>query len=169
MGLKTAIIQPESLPEIRARHNHEIIIFCSGVFDLLHPGHVTFLEACRAEGDILVVMVGDDESVRAYKGEGRPILSHDVRVAMVNALKCVDYCFVGPASRDHLLGFVEFVLQTLRPDKYVVQEDAFDILRRSQMAENHGVALRILPKPQGPFAKLSTSKIVQQILQSSKK
>src|ERR671915_165218 len=66
------------------------IAFANGCFDLLHVGHVRYLEAAAAEADVLVVAVNDDESVRALKGEGRPILGAAHRAELVAALRAVD-------------------------------------------------------------------------------
>jgi D-glycero-beta-D-manno-heptose 1-phosphate adenylyltransferase len=66
------------------------IVFANGAFDLLHVGHVRYLEAARREGDWLVVGVNSDRSVRTGKGEGRPILGQDERAEIVSALACVD-------------------------------------------------------------------------------
>jgi len=86
------------------------ITFANGAFDLLHVGHVRYLEGAAQEGDVLVVAVNDDASVRALKGEGRPVLAAESRAELVAALRCVDYVVifseltVGP------------LLEALRPD-----------------------------------------------------
>jgi rfaE bifunctional protein nucleotidyltransferase chain/domain len=67
------------------------VVFANGCFDLLHVGHVRFLQASKAEGDILVVGVNADETVRASKGADRPILAEGDRMFLVAALQCVDY------------------------------------------------------------------------------
>ncbi len=66
------------------------IVFANGAFDLLHAGHVRYLEAARREGDWLAVGVNSDRSVRAAKGEGRPIVPEGERAEIVAALRCVD-------------------------------------------------------------------------------
>jgi rfaE bifunctional protein nucleotidyltransferase chain/domain len=68
--------------------------FANGCFDLLHVGHVRYLEAARREADRLIVAVNDDESVRRLKGEGRPILSAADRAELVAALRAVDYVVI---------------------------------------------------------------------------
>lgn len=67
------------------------IVFTNGCFDLLHPGHVRYLQKARAEGDLLVVALNSDPSVRKIKGEGRPILPQSDRCEVIGALTCVDY------------------------------------------------------------------------------
>lgn len=71
-----------------------LVVWTNGTFDLLHPGHVSSLQSARALGDILVVGVNSDRSVRAYKGPSRPILNEQERSAMLSALECVDYVIV---------------------------------------------------------------------------
>jgi len=67
------------------------IVFTNGVFDLLHPGHIELLQFAREQGDILVVGINDDESVRRLKGEKRPIFPLAERMEVLAALECVDY------------------------------------------------------------------------------
>ena len=66
------------------------VVFTNGCFDLLHPGHVALFEAARAEGDVLVVGLNSDRSVRALKGEGRPVVPEDERAETLGALEAVD-------------------------------------------------------------------------------
>jgi D-beta-D-heptose 7-phosphate kinase/D-beta-D-heptose 1-phosphate adenosyltransferase len=67
-----------------------VVVFTNGVFDLVHPGHVTYLAAARREGDVLVVALNSDRSVRANKGPARPILPEEERAELVAALDVVD-------------------------------------------------------------------------------
>jgi rfaE bifunctional protein nucleotidyltransferase chain/domain len=66
------------------------VVFTNGCFDILHPGHTRYLYAARALGDYLIVAVNSDQSARAIKGEGRPILSQKARTELLAALGCVD-------------------------------------------------------------------------------
>jgi rfaE bifunctional protein nucleotidyltransferase chain/domain len=72
----------------------KIIVTTNGCFDLLHPGHVACLTEARAQGDLLMVGVNSDESVRKLKGPGRPLLGENDRVRMVAALQAVDFAFL---------------------------------------------------------------------------
>ncbi|MFQ5737749.1 MAG: D-glycero-beta-D-manno-heptose 1-phosphate adenylyltransferase [Acidobacteriota bacterium] len=67
------------------------VVFTNGCFDLLHPGHVRYLQAARSFGDVLVVAINNDDSVRRLKGPGRPILSEQERSEVLAALECVDW------------------------------------------------------------------------------
>jgi rfaE bifunctional protein nucleotidyltransferase chain/domain len=65
-------------------------VFTNGCFDILHPGHISYLESARALGDVLVVALNSDSSVRTLKGEGRPVNPLESRLRMLGALSCVD-------------------------------------------------------------------------------
>lgn len=75
----------------RLRSEGKRVVFTNGCFDLLHLGHVTYLEEARGLGDLLVVGVNTDESVRRIKGPGRPIVPLEQRLAVLAALEAVDY------------------------------------------------------------------------------
>lgn len=80
------------------------VAFANGGFDLLHVGHVRYLEAAKREADRLVVAVNSDASVRGHKGPGRPVLDEGARSELVAALRCVDYVVIfGDATVDRLL------------------------------------------------------------------
>ena len=86
------------------------VAFANGCFDLLHVGHVRYLESAAREADVLVVAINDDAMVRTLKGSGRPILSAGDRAELVAALRCVDYVVIFPEPT------VGPLLTTLRPD-----------------------------------------------------
>ena len=70
------------------------VIFTNGAFDILHAGHVTYLEFARKQGDVLVVGLNSDSSVRRYKGDKRPINKQADRAKVLAALECVDYVVI---------------------------------------------------------------------------
>lgn len=72
------------------RRTGKRIVFTNGVFDLLHPGHVRYLQAARREGDVLIVGLNSDRSVRSNKGPSRPIMPEQERAEVLAALACVD-------------------------------------------------------------------------------
>ena len=86
------------------------IVMANGVFDLLHVGHLRYLESARALGDMLVVAVNSDASTRAYKGPDRPVIPEDERAELIAGFACVDYVVVFDEPN------VEHVLRTLQPD-----------------------------------------------------
>ena len=89
------------------------VAFTNGCFDLLHPGHIRFLHEARRQGDLLVVGLNTDRSVRALKGQGRPILPQDERAAILSALEAVDYVVLFDERTP------EGLLRELRPDVLV--------------------------------------------------
>lgn len=101
----------------KLRERGKDIVFTSGCYDILHLGHVVHFNYCRSKGDILVVSVGNDKTVRELKGPTRPINNERFRARMVAALAVVDYVVIstefGKMDHDHLI-------RLLRPDYYVV-------------------------------------------------
>jgi rfaE bifunctional protein nucleotidyltransferase chain/domain len=85
------------------------VVLANGCFDVLHVGHVRYLEDARSRGDLLVVALNTDESVRALKGPSRPAIPLQERAELVAALRCVDFVTVFP-ERD-----LEATLRVLRP------------------------------------------------------
>jgi rfaE bifunctional protein nucleotidyltransferase chain/domain len=102
---------------VGARRNGKIVVFTNGVFDILHPGHLRYLQASRRHGDLLVVAVNSDRSVRAIKGESRPVTPEHERAEMLAALACVDA--VAVFDEDTPAGLIE----RLEPDVLVKGED----------------------------------------------
>ena len=90
------------------RERGRTIAFANGIFDVLHVGHVRYLAGAAAQGDTLVVAINDDDSARALKGPGRPILSAADLAELVAALEDVDYVVVFPdRSVHHLRGLLK--------------------------------------------------------------
>src|SRR3989304_8361674 len=73
------------------KNKGKTIVFANGVFDILHVGHVRYLTEARERGDVLIVAVNDDDSVRRLKGNDRPLMSVEERMEILAALLCVDY------------------------------------------------------------------------------
>jgi rfaE bifunctional protein nucleotidyltransferase chain/domain len=74
----------------REKRNGKRVVFTNGCFDVLHPGHIRSLEAARGLGNCLIVGLNGDESVRALKGPGRPVIPADERAEILASLECVD-------------------------------------------------------------------------------
>jgi rfaE bifunctional protein nucleotidyltransferase chain/domain len=118
------------------------VAFANGCFDLLHVGHVRYLESAAAEADRLIVAINDDESVRQLKGEGRPILAAAHRAELVAALRCVDYVTifheptVGP------------LLEALRPDVHCKGTDySEDTVPEREVVKAYGGRIAIVGDP----------------------
>jgi D-glycero-beta-D-manno-heptose 1-phosphate adenylyltransferase len=87
-----ALYRPEELLAERAkwRHQGQVVVFTNGCFDLIHPGHVSLLEQARSLGDVLIVGLNPDASVRRAKGPGRPLTSQQERAELLLAVEAVD-------------------------------------------------------------------------------
>ena len=93
MDIQSKIIDPPELADRLKgfRSDGKQVVFTNGCFDILHIGHVRYLSAARNKGDLLVVGLNSDQSVRLIKGERRPIVSQDQRLEILASLKFVDY------------------------------------------------------------------------------
>jgi D-glycero-beta-D-manno-heptose 1-phosphate adenylyltransferase len=80
----------------KEKRNGRRVVFTNGCFDLLHPGHIRSLEAARALGDVLIVGINSDESVKALKGPTRPVIPEQERAEILASLECVDAVLIFP-------------------------------------------------------------------------
>ena len=132
------------------------LVLTNGCFDLLHAGHVRYLQAARALGDALVVAINGDDSVRALKGEGRPLNTERDRAEVVAALECVDYVVIFPEVR------VTRLIEKVRPAIYVKGGDYTPAtLHPEERAalDKIGAEIRILPFEPGH----STSGLIERM------
>ena len=115
------------------------VVFTNGCFDLLHPGHVALFEAARAQGDVLVVGLNSDRSVRALKGEGRPLVPEDERAETIAALEAVDRVVVYDDDTPRA------VIAALGPDVLVKGADwaADAIVGREEVEAGGGRVVRV--------------------------
>ncbi len=160
-----AIITPTKFSQLRKQNSDKKIVYCDGTFDLTHAGHVLFLEDSKSRGDVLVVGVGAEKDIRKYKGKTRPILNNDTRLKMIDSLKVVDYTFLSQLPNyENLLSHLEPNFKRLKPDVYVINEDAFDIPYRKKIAEKYDVKFIISKRVCPPgFDSISTTKIIHKI------
>ena len=132
------------------------LVFTNGCFDLLHVGHARYLAAARARGDALLVAINGDESVRALKGDGRPLNREADRAEVIAALASVDYVVVFPEVRATAL------LEKIRPAIYVKGGDytaeSLHAEERSVL-ERMGTEIRIVPFEPGH----STSRLLDKL------
>ena len=108
MGHRVSLEEAEEIAR-RLRSQGQRIVLANGCFDLLHVGHIRYLEGARGTGDVLMVAVNSDASVRRIKGRGRPLMSLAERAEILAALACVDY--VVPFDDDT----ADDVVRRLRP------------------------------------------------------
>ncbi len=115
------------------RSHGRLLVFTNGVYDLVHPGHVQYLQAARAEGDRLIVAVNSDRSVRANKGPSRPILPEQERAELIAALACVDAVVIFDAETP------ADVIAAIQPDVLVKGADwAHDAIVGRDVVEARG-------------------------------
>ena len=136
-----------SLPELKARvrehqQRGESVVFANGCFDILHVGHIRYLEAARAEGDVLVVAINSDTSVCELKGPGRPVLDESARARLVAALRAVDYVVIFSEPS------VESLLRDLRPDVHAKGTDyTADTVPERAIAQELNIRIAIVGDP----------------------
>lgn len=146
------------LPAYRARLRRRglRVVVTNGCFDLLHYGHIRYLQHARRLGDVLIVGVNGDRAVRLLKGPGRPVVPARYRAALLAALRCVDAVVVFPQKR------AERFLAAAAPDIYVKAGDytraTLDAAER-RLLERLGADIRIVPFVPG----FSATRLIQRI------
>ena|SRR5690349_9552858 len=131
-----------------------IIAFANGCFDLLHVGHVRYLQGAAAEGDRLIVAVNDDASVRGLKGSGRPILPATDRAELVAALRGVDYVVIFGEPT------VERLLTELKPDVHCKGTDyTIESVPERAVVESYGGRTAIVGDPKNHATRELLSRI----------
>ena len=123
----------------RAKANGRRVVFTNGCFDLLHPGHVTLLERARQYGDLLIVGLNSDRSVKRLKGRGRPIMRQRDRARLLAALESVDYVTIFDEATPQQL------IERLRPEILVkgADWDVSQIIGRELIERTGGRVVRI--------------------------
>ena len=146
---------PEAVAVVeRLRATGKTVAFTNGVFDLLHVGHLRYLQRARALGDALIVGVNSDRSVRANKGAGRPITPEAERAEILGALACVDGVVVFDEDTPH------DIIAALQPDVLVKGADwAADAIVGRDVVEARGGRVVRVPIEAGH----STSALVEKI------
>lgn len=133
------------------------VVFTNGCFDLIHPGHVRYLQQARALGDALIIALNSDRSVRELKGDNRPILTQDERAEVMAALACIDFVtiFDEPTPRE--------IITALLPDILVKGGDwGVDQIVGREEVEAAGGQVMSLPFVDG----CSTTEIINRIVAS---
>src|SRR5437773_952947 len=139
-----------------ARHHGQRVVATNGCFDLVHFGHVSYLQRAKGLGDLLVVGLNADRSVRQLKGRHRPLVPEKQRAAVLAALACVDAVVIFPQKRAHRF------LGAVQPDIYVkggdYSPDTLDARERAVLTAI-GTKIRILPFVRG----FSTTALIEKI------
>jgi D-beta-D-heptose 7-phosphate kinase/D-beta-D-heptose 1-phosphate adenosyltransferase len=155
------IISSRDLVEIveELKEKDKRIVFTNGCFDILHIGHVRYLEEAKKLGDILIIGVNSDESVRILKGKGHPIIPAEERAEIIAALRCVDYVITFHETNP------ENLISQIKPDIHVKGGNyTIDKIPESKLVESLGGKTVILKEIQGK----STSNIIQKIALTNK-
>ena len=130
------------LRRLRASASGPRVVLANGCFDLLHVGHLRYLEDARSRGDLLVVALNSDESIRALKGGGRPLVPLEERAELLAALRCVDYVtsFTEPT--------LAATLRELRPQVHAKGTDyTIDSLPEAAVDRELGIEIAICGDP----------------------
>ena len=155
----TKIKTLQEMAQIRQeiRQTGRKLVFTNGCFDILHVGHVRYLSQARALGDLLVVAVNSDASVRENKGEGRPIVPQNERAEVLSALACVDYVFIFDEVTP------QRIIDTIVPDVLIKGADweIGEIVGRDTVQKAGGM-VRNIPVTEGS----STSGIISRVLRT---
>ena len=140
----------------RLRAAGEKVVFTNGCFDLMHAGHASYLQFARQQGDVLVVGLNTDASVRRYKGEKRPIVDEQSRARMMAALECVDYVtWFDEEEPKELIG-------ELQPDVLVKAVDWAHYVSGRDLVEARGGKVVLAPMVEG----LSTTALIEKIVKA---
>jgi len=156
--MKVKIVHLKTLMEIRQRAKKEKkrIVFTNGCFDILHRGHITYLEKAKKLGDILIVGLNSDRSVKMIKGANRPLVPEDDRAFVLSALACVDYVYIFDQKTPAEL------IKKIIPDVLVKGGDwAKENIVGKDIVEQSGGKVYTIPEVEGK----STRNIIQTIIQ----
>lgn len=155
------IIEPEVAVFIaeNLREKGKKVVFTNGCFDLVHAGHISSFNQAKSMGDVLIVAVNSDASVRRLKGEKRPIVSEQNRIAMLCALECIDYVIL--MEDDNPIGLIK----AIKPDITVKGKDwENQYLPERETVEAYGGEVRFIELEKG----LSTTNIINKIVEINK-
>lgn len=149
---KVATLQEAAQAAAISRERGGTVVLTNGCFDLLHVGHVRCLEEAREQGDLLIVAVNDDASIRRLKGDSRPVVDESARVAMLSALACVDHVILFDDDTPHR------IIDSIRPDVLVKGGTTPEVVGRGTV-ESYGGRIHKTTEVDG----VSTSIIVKQL------
>lgn len=147
------ILDANDLANLREKYQDKKIVLGSGVFDLTHVGHISYLQTLKSYGDVVVVLVKPDKRIKQFKHPNRPIIPQDDRAHMVDSIKGVDYVVIGSHGLSEGIDpMYEEVFRLLRPDVYVSSNDTWSKLQDITDAKVH-----ILPREKKGYFESTTS------------
>lgn len=154
------IIDGADLGNIRKKFRDKKIVLGTGCFDLLHVGHIYFLDMCRKQGDMLVIGINSDKAVSNMKGNTRPIVNQNERAIIISYFKYVDFVFVCDSI------FADESIIQLKPDVFAIGEQSVDTFHSEvEAAKDVGSSIYVVKRI--PF--LSTTSIITSIVNSKDK
>lgn len=129
---------------LRLKEENKKIVLVGGCFDIIHPGHILFLEAAKREGDALILLLESDESIKKRKGNGRPINSQKNRQIVVSAISDVDYIIplVGVTTDEEY----DRIMIQIRPEVIAITEGDSQTDKRKKQCESIGSELKVVIK-----------------------
>ncbi len=144
----------------KIRQSGKKIVFTNGCFDILHVGHVRYLTAAKNLGDVLIIGLNTDESVKKLKGAARPVNNEKARAEVLLGLKAVDYVVLfGEDTAENLIAQV-------KPDVYVKGGDyTLETLPEAKIVQSYGGAVELIKFVEGH----STTKLIEKLSASAEK
>lgn len=120
------------------------IVLVGGCFDILHPGHVIFLEKAKQAGDVLFVMLESDQKVRLLKGSNRPIHTQKMRARVLSALCSIDYIVMLPTMKDN--SHYDKLIERIRPSVIAASGKDVDITNHKRASKLVGAQFKVVTK-----------------------
>ncbi|MFI5783480.1 adenylyltransferase/cytidyltransferase family protein [Nocardia sp. NPDC051570] len=151
------IVTFAGLPALRERHRAATIALVGGVFDLLHPGHISLFRYAKQAADIVVVAVSSDARVKQRKGIQRPIHDENIRVQVVDAIRYADYSLIAPQPDGREPPTAQ-VMARLRPDLFLSPDQSWQ-----PISTELGIELRVVPMFDGGTTTTRTIRKVVQV------
>ena len=151
----------EFVPVIaRLKQDGKRIVFTNGCFDIIHVGHIRYLKSAKELGDILVIGLNSDESVRKIKGDNRPIVSQGERAEILSSIRSVDYVVIFNEPDPYN------TITAIKPDILIKGGDwAIDNIVGRDIVESYGGEVRTIPFVEG----FSSSRIIGDVLNKFRK
>jgi len=155
--IQNKIKSREDLKEIigKSKASGKVVVHTNGAYDIIHKGHILLLSKAKDMGDVLIVSLNSDESIRRFKGPNRPILGEETRLTIIAALECVDYVTLFPEDE------VIETLKILKPNIHVKGRGVIPerIQREEEFMNSIGGKMSLIPVDLGN----STTQIIQKI------
>ncbi len=137
------------------KQQKQTIVFTNGCFDILHPGHINLLTFAKEQGEVLILAINSDNSVRRLKGESRPILKEQDRAALVSALEAVDYVVIFDEDTP------QHLIEKITPDVLIKGSDWAGNVVGQEWVEQHGGKVVLMPLMKGR----STTNIINEVIE----